>query len=230
VILGTPAIRAAFRQVRQSARDAASLWPFRNYEVPDQPNLDSAGHAFFAKRIERTKSYLEYGSGGSTILACRFVDCLVSIDSDARFLGAVQRIAGQLARRPPRLVLTYVDIGVTGEWGVPVFKKLTAARRAKWRAYPLAGWGQMLPGQPDTILIDGRFRVACVLNALLQLEDGSPCQILVDDYFGRDHYKLIEKHARLLARAGRMAVFEKPMDFDRARCLADLDAFCKDWR
>src|SRR3954471_8509747 len=67
----------------------------RHFDVPAEPHFDSESTAYFRKRLESARSYLEYGSGGSTILANKLVNTLVSVDSDAHFLGDVRRKLAQ---------------------------------------------------------------------------------------------------------------------------------------
>ena len=83
---------------------------------------------------------------------------------------------------------------------------------------------------PDTILIDGRFRVACALASLLNLERASPCALLVDDYDDRPHYRMLEDFADRVSMQGCMALFRKKADFDADRCLAALRVSNRDWR
>jgi hypothetical protein len=171
----------------------------RRVEVPSSPHFDEQATQYFAQRVTQARNYVEYGSGGSTLLAHQHVDCLVSVESDRHFLGAVRR---ELKRRPTHAetILLPVNIGFTGLWGKPVFTTPTARRLARWAAYPRAPWKVLRRRgiEPDLILVDGRFRVACVLESLLNLGDASPCTILLDDYVSRAEYAAVEEHAELL--------------------------------
>jgi hypothetical protein len=205
---------------------------FSSIEVGDTPHFDEEGGAYFAGRIKDSKVYLEYGSGGSTVQAVRFVDNLTSVESDARYLDAVKAKIGAGPRMPPKASLNAVDIGVTGFWGIPSFRSKTPTRLAKWRAYPETGW-QILDAQglkADTILVDGRFRVACALLSFLKLGAGSPAIVMVDDYVGREHYETVARHGQLHGLHGRMAVFSPRADLDVEACRAAYEAACQDWR
>ena len=165
-------------------------------------------------------------------MAARVVDRLVSVENDSRFRRAVKQRLRDCPRHPAQLRLIDVDIGVTREWGTPFFTRRTADRAMRWRRYSTAPWDcfDESDPEPDTILIDGRFRVACALYSLLRLSELSPCAILFDDYRDRPCYAEVERHARLASMEGRMAVFHKGATFDVERCRDAYEAACLDWR
>jgi hypothetical protein len=174
--------------------------------VPDAPHFETEGLAYFTERIGSCKRYLEYGSGGSTVAVARRGVPFTTVESDRRFLAAVKTKVGNGAAAAERRFLP-VDIGMTGDWGYPLFFDQTPARIAKWRRYPWAPW-PMSP-LPDLVLIDGRFRVACALVSIKHLYDKVDFEILFDDYGDRPHYHAIEEFACLEAMHGRMAVFKQ---------------------
>jgi hypothetical protein len=200
-------------------------------EVPDQPHFDAESTEFFNQTIRQTRNYLEYGSGGSTLLAHQHVKNLVSVESDRRFLRAVERKLSR-QRLGAETVLIHVNIGLTEHWGKPVFTKPTTRRVHRWQRYAKAPWNFFRRRQiePDLVLIDGRFRAACALESLLALNDDSPCRILMDDYVTRDEYKAVEEVADLTEMKGRMAVFRMRPNMNRARCQELLELFYADFR
>ena len=82
---------------------------------------------------------------------------------------------------PPsgQVVLHHADIGDTKAWGMPVNNR----RVARWPGYPMSVWDRDDFQQPDTVLIDGRFRLACFLTVLLRTT--RPVLVLWDDYSDR---------------------------------------------
>ena len=86
----------------------------------------------------------------------------------------------------------------------------------RWEEYARAPWRyfRTIGQQPDLILVDGRFRVACVLESLLSLSPLSETQILLDDYVGRPEYGVVEQYADI-ELAGRMAVLRPRKLLDR---------------
>jgi hypothetical protein len=55
-------------------------------------------------------------------------------------------------------------------------------------------------------------------------------RILIDDYEGRDHYRIVERHLELKERCGRMALFTPRADLNAAALDADIERYSADWR
>ncbi len=141
---------------------------------------------------------LEYGSGGSTVLAAKVGARVVSVESDKDW---AERLAVHLAGISATAVVHPVDIGETKEWGRPVNRQ--GAER--YHRYALSVWDRPDLGVPDLVLIDGRFRCACV--AAVMLRATRPTTVLFDDYVPRDYYHGIEKLIRIEETIGRMVRF-----------------------
>ena len=118
------------------------------------------------------------------------------------------------------------NIGITREWGYPILARPTPRRQAKWKRLPTAPWAVLGSDVPDTILIDGRMRVACALKSLLHVTGQT--RLLIDDYTGRK-YEAIERFAVLAAVRGRMAEFRKRTGFDDAACREALQVSHRIW-
>jgi hypothetical protein len=181
--------------------------------VPDRPSMEPEGVELLTEALSGAGCYLEYGSGGSTVLASDLgVPMIVSVESDRAWLGLVR---GKLAGRTDlaRHLLLHADIGPTKALGHPVSDE----HWRNFRTYPLAAW-DLCRGRglvPDLVLVDGRFRAACFLASLLFARPG--CRILFDDYLERKHYHLVEELAQPDRMVGRMAVFTAPAAIDRDR-------------
>jgi hypothetical protein len=195
------------------------------FKVPSSPVFDAEGTAYFNTAIDRCHYYLEYGGGGSTVVASRLGKPFLSVDSDPYFVKALaMRVSAQ-----DRTRLLYVDIGTTGLWGAPLRRARTTAQQERWRQYARAPWQRLLASgeRPDLILLDGRFRPACALVCLKHLGHAPDTTLLFDDYAERPHYRIVERFARLEAMHGRMARFSTqrndPVELDRALAEVDLD-------
>ena len=202
----------------------------RKVDVPTEPRFDEASAAYFRNQLVRARNYLEYGSGGSTVLANQMVTNLVSVDSDAGLLADVRRKLAQNDRRA-MAKLIHVNIGMTVDWGFPVFQKPTRRRVRRWEEYAKAPWRyfRIIGQQPDLVLVNGRFRVACVLESLLSLSPLSETRILVDDYIGRPEYTVVEEYADVeLVR--RMAVLRPRRLEDRIGVRRLARQYCADPR
>ena len=144
------------------------------------------------------RSILEYGSGGSTVLAATAGCRVISVESDRDWAA---RMAEHLASISAEAHVHYADVGPTGDWGAPTgphgFRK--------YHAYALSVWDRPDLHAPDLVLIDGRFRAACLLAVMLRAT--RPTTVLIDDYAPRAHYHAVETLARKEEMIGRMARF-----------------------
>jgi len=187
------------------------------------------GEAAFRSLLESCYQYLEYGAGASSFAAARAGVALVSVESDPRFLAAVEnrcRSIAPMGTGEERFL--HGDIGRTGPWGKPVFPSMR--RPVKWSRYPLAPWQKLGENfRADLVLVDGRFRVACALAVIAHQPDTS-WTLLVDDYLDRDEYKPIAQFAELVAMHGRMAQFRSKAGVQHQDISNALAHFVSDWR
>lgn len=198
----------------------------KGFTVSDMPQFDKEGLAYFTERLRQSNSYLEYGSGGSTLQAARLGKEFVAVEGDPFYLRAVRkRILDDCDEISGDLV--YANIGLTGKWGYPLLKTPTATRLRRWKDYAEKPW-RFVKSVPDLILIDGRFRVHCALYSIGKTRNRN-VEILVDDYAQRDQYREIEKFADLVQMHGRMAAF-KPKLFDIAHLHSSIAKFSSDYR
>jgi hypothetical protein len=202
----------------------------RHVDVPPEPYFDEESTAYFRAQLEQTRNYLEYGSGGSTVLANRFVNTLVSVHCDANLISDVRRKLSEEGRRAMTRLI-HVNIGLTVDRGMPAFTKPTRRRVRRWEDYPTAPWRyfRSIAQQPDLILVDGRFRVACVLESLLSLSPLSNTRILIDDYADRPYYQVVERFADF-EMVGRMAVLRPRRLLDRIQVRRLVRQYCADPR
>jgi hypothetical protein len=176
-------------------------------DISEYPWMPQEALECFIQHIKRSSVFLEYGAGGSSVLAADSgVKKIYSVESDKGFLCAVQKkleknaFSGEFVPIP-------VDIGPTRKLGKPVDK----SRRNFWPDYYENVWIKIKDNNdsPDLVLIDGRFRVACFLTVLLKASCGTI--ILFDDYFNRrNRYGRIEDVLSVSGQAGRMAKFIVP--------------------
>lgn len=161
-----------------------------------EPEAEALRTAYAAAEV-----ILEYGSGGSTVLAGELGKTIWSVESDAAW---AQMMRDWFAANPVpgRVHMIHADIGPTKEWGQPAGHK----EWRKFAAYPLAVWDQKGFQQPDVVLVDGRFRAGCALATAFRT--ARPLTLLFDDYAKRDHYHVVEEFlGQPDAMIGRMACF-----------------------
>jgi len=200
---------------------------------PPRPHFENeVCTSYFEKRLREATTYLEYGSGSSTVLAAQLGKRVYSVDSDRIFIA---RVREALVRHAPstftNVSLLYVNIGFTREWGQPVFRAPLPARLARWRQYYQKPWVSLNQAGhvPDLVLVDGRFRVACALISLQQLASNPNAILIVDDYVGRDWYLEIERFGEMIEVIGRMAVF-KPKVVEPDEIEKSMLRYAADWR
>ncbi|VVS96338.1 conserved hypothetical protein [Roseovarius sp. EC-HK134] len=171
---------------------------------PTRPELSfpSREAAYLKLAYNEARVILEYGSGGSTVLASEMSDKLIfSVESDWRWAIRVQSYidAGNL---PSPATVHHANIGPTGTWGRP----LDNTHWSKFYNYPLSIWEKPFFRHPDLVLIDGRFRAACMMTVMARITQ--PVTVLFDDYTERLPYHVVEDWLKPRETIGRMAVFD----------------------
>ena len=157
---------------------------------------------------------LEYGSGGSTVMASEIPGKAIwSVESDKNWANMMKAwFENEPGLSKPNIV--YANVGPTGQWGMPEDK--THSKR--FPGYPLGVWKLDGFQQPDVVLVDGRFRVGCFLATLYQCT--KPVTLFFDDYVGREPYHVVESFLPVAETRGRMVRFEiTPSDFPKERLL-----------
>ncbi|KIN70656.1 putative O-linked N-acetylglucosamine transferase, SPINDLY family [Sulfitobacter noctilucae] len=150
---------------------------------------------------EKAKVILEYGSGGSTVMASEMPGkTIYSVESSRVWTKMMKRWFEQ-ANPVSMPEMQHVNIGPTGKWGTPIDSRAYQ----RYSLYPLSIWDKEDFKHPDVILVDGRFRVACALTAMLKCTKKTT--LLFDDYEGRKGYKVLEEFLEKEETVGRMSRF-----------------------
>jgi hypothetical protein len=164
----------------------------------------------FKKYIYSSKVYLEFGSGGSTIAALINSDRKIySIESSKDWIEKMKQKYEIILKgeKSGQLNLIHVDIGKTGNWGVPImitddnktdkFLNYSQSQFERHREMKMA----------DFVLIDGRFRVACCLKTLL--ETGENTVIMFHDFWNRPQYHIIKKYVNIIDGIDTLMICKK---------------------
>ena len=178
--------------------------------------------AWVRDQYDAANVILEYGSGGSTVMASEMTGKRIfSVESDKRWCGMMQDYFDHAGMQSP-VTMHYGDIGRVGKWGRPQSDK-------SWRAYhryPNSVWDLDTFEAPDLVLVDGRFRAACFVTTMLRTE--KPLTLLFDDYVGRQQYMRVERWFKPAEIRGRMARFDiTPMDLPRRDLTEILTLYTK---
>ena len=159
--------------------------------------------------LERASVYLEFGSGGSTAMAARSDVQIYSVEADVRWIEKLRRepVISQ-AEADQRLEFVFADIGEIGAFSMPKIREPAA----QWSTYYFDVWSK-LKAQPDLILVDGRFRVACAAASLL----ACPQALVAIHDFGTDDvrragYARIHEIAETVEQVERLIVLRRRKD------------------
>ena len=175
------------------------------------PRMSAEETALFLSFVRNCHNYVEFGTGGSTVLASRHVKhSILSVDSSQEWLGQVQAAC---VENPTKPELIFIDIGPTGEWGYPT----DASTKAHWPDYHSAIWKIPCSASADLYLIDGRFRVACFAQTVLHCRPNAI--IGIHDFSSRPNYHCVREIADEIATAGDMSFFRPLPNKEAANAL-----------
>lgn len=157
------------------------------------------------KIIKNSKNYLEFGTGGSTIFTLINSETFVtSIDTNEPWISFIKKykiIKNNLAKK---LEIHFIDIGPTKFWGYPV----DDSHKEKFPKFSSEIFNITDCSKYDTVLVDGRFRVACALQTILKCHQNKDLKILIHDYSIREDYKIVEKYLDIVETSKTLFVFK----------------------
>ena len=175
---------------------------FKSPDISEDLSFSESINNYLKEKLNEYNSYLEYGSGSSTIYFSRNKKFkIVSVESDKVFANSVLKIINN-----NNVKIFIAKVGLTGYWGYPIFFKNSYSKGFNYVNTPWKNLGNEY--MPDVVLIDGRYRVACALNILLKAANNCKILIIIDDYNGRDEYKIFEQFCNKINSIERMAFFE----------------------
>lgn len=157
------------------------------------------GHGdLFLDHIRNTIHYAEYGAGQSTIYVSKLehVKTILTVDSSSYWLDLVK---SKLGRNESKFIPTYINLGDLRDWGIP---------KGWTHDYNIINYASSIlqgANHPDTILIDGRFRVYCFLFLVLNCKQITT--VIFDDYVDREYYHIVERILPFTKRNQRQALF-----------------------
>ena len=153
--------------------------------------------SLFKDVLKTSKIFGEYGCGSSTEWVLKNTNAnILSVDSSRDW---VDKISSGNAAYNKRIKLKHIDLGEVENWGRPIGyeKSYNFINYFNWI------WTQDII--PDTVLIDGRFRVCCFLTSIKYGKENT--KIIFDDYNNRPYYHVIEKFIKKKQTCGRQALF-----------------------
>jgi len=148
------------------------------------------------RKYGESSSVFEWGIGDSSLLASlAHVNRLVGVDSAVVWVKQVQK------HTPSRFDIRHINIGPVGGWGYPE----DDSRKPNWPDYSTAP----RQDQPfDFYFVDGRFRVACMCQALLH--GHSKSRVVLHDFRqNRPYYRVILDVADVVEQVDSLVVFKR---------------------
>jgi hypothetical protein len=175
------------------------------------PHMSAPKIQLLNDSFDRATHYLEYGIGGSTVLAAqKSLQSIIAIDSSDEWIQKVKTDIEKCVYTG-NINLLHANLGATGDWGYPIDELMVK----NWPQYYASPWisYRSLGHSPDLILIDGRFRTPCFLYSLLHCKTGT--RILWDDYLNRPEYHFVEQVLPPQGLVDDMAVFTVIENIDK---------------
>lgn len=151
----------------------------------------------FKDMLKTSKIFGEYGCGSSTEWVLKNTNAnILSVDSSRDW---VDKIISGNAEYNKRIKLKHIDLGEVENWGRPI------GYEKSYNFINYFNWIWTQDVIPDTVLIDGRFRVCCFLTSIKYGKEDT--KIIFDDYNNRPYYHVIEKFIKKEQTCGRQALF-----------------------
>ncbi|MGO4666551.1 hypothetical protein [Bosea sp. 2RAB26] len=173
----------------------------------------------FESFLSETTNYFEFGTGGSTCLAAKIVKgAIYGVDTDRAW---IEKVLSETSGRA-NINLRHIDVGRTLDWGTPASAEAAHLFSNYSRAIVDSGRSDF-----DLCLVDGRFRVACFLQALGHLPRGAV--VGIHDYAARPEYHLIEEFARPISSAHQLKFFVRRRDCDHDKLKSVMEAHRTIW-
>lgn len=190
-----------------------TYFPFVMYEEEKE---------IFKKYIQNSKGYIEFGLGGSTISSLINSQTIIhSVDTNDSWINFMKEYKIIQDNLDKRLHIYKVDIGPTKSWGYPI----DDSRKDSYKIFSSKIFSEVDLTLIDTILVDGRFRIACTLNTVLNFHDLKEVNILIHDYSLREDYKIVEKYLDLKEKTKTLYVFKIKENIDVSNLKNDILKF-----
>jgi len=177
----------------------------------------------FNKHVKSSQFYLEFGSGGSTLHVLQKSKAKIySVESSIDWIAYLSKyLYIRKARNNQRLFFHYVNIGQTGRWGYPV----SEVSKNLFPNYSKDIFNTLDANQIDTVLIDGRFRVACVLSVILNMHSNKNTTIIIHDFWNREKYHIVLNYLNKVDQIDTLGVFQIKNNIDLNSVMQDYNIY-----
>ncbi len=176
-----------------------------------KPHMSDAEINLLGKYIPNEARILEFGCGGSTLFFLeKGASYLFSVESDLSWLQhLLSNPAIRIYYKFGRWVPCHAHIGPTAEWGKP----LAQTPELQWLNYHMGCWSNIPQENFDYVLIDGRFRVACLCQYLLRNHNPS-VNIAIHDFWNRPQYHCLLSFLDVVEQVDTLGIFQPKENID----------------
>lgn len=176
-----------------------------------QPFMEPREIELFNEYVTRATHYFEWGCGGSTyyVALCPTVQTILSIENDIQW-------AVDMQTKVPRALIKYVNTGPVNPGGGPKDDR----KKLDWHEYYDAIKRRHV--DPDLILVDGRWRVACALTAALECPNAI---VLIHDYSNRPSYHILNSYFDVIEEVDTLVAFRVKPDIDRDEVVQTINMY-----
>lgn len=212
--------RIPFKKLRNSIRNILNFnlnYKLNNINNNIQNNNDELKFLLtdneineFSNAVRNCSLYLEFGAGGSTYYVLKNTKSVViSVESDLNWINYLRRnLFIQSMEIFNRLKFYYVNIGNIYSLGYPYkFSHIYDNQYKDYYSEVFSIFSQQ-SNQIDVVFVDGRFRVACVLNTILHLSKNKNLTIMIHDFFDREYYHTVLNFLELIKQTDNLGIFK----------------------
>ena len=213
--------------IKQKIDTEISLIKDKKSEHPNKfpIRLSDEERELLISNMKTSKNYLEFGSGGSTFLGLLNSDAnIVSVENDKNWIKYLNEWDIIRTNNGHRVHLYYINNGPVGDWGYPVdFNKY----RDLFPQYSSQVF-EVYKKDYDLVFIDGRFRVACALQTILNTDNN--VKILIHDFTLRPYYHAVLDFLTIEKTADTMVLLKKKQNIDKNKVIAMYEKYKDDSR
>ncbi|GAB6091067.1 hypothetical protein [Spirochaeta dissipatitropha] len=192
--------------------------PTTEAAVRMKPALNNAEIDMYSVILAKTRTLLEFGDAGSTLLAVRHrVKKIYSVKSSPEQIAELRKI-GQIveAEREGRLEFFQPEIGRCNRKGKPVDRKNQDA----WPAYFTDVWGHLGDVVPDVLYINGFYTLAASMEALKHIGNGT--QVMLYGPHRLRRVDQLKEYYEFTNIVQNLAVMRRKSSWDPERHLAEV--------
>lgn len=189
------------------------------------PHMSYKETQLFEKYSNQGKQVIEFGAGGSTFVFLRKNKKVLSIENNKPYLDFMNSIHYiKKGTTNKQLGFKYVDTGEIKKWG----RLKNDLKKDEWPHYYQTIWDDYEFANPDIVLIDGRFRVMCALNAIPHINRKTI--VLFHDFTAPKKYDSILQFFDVIDHVGSLYVLKVKDSIDMESLESMKNEFQHDYR